>query len=71
MKHSEHTASELRFMRVREVMEKTGLSKSSIYDLVARGKMPQKVRLGRQVAFVETEIMAWMAERVAARNTAE
>jgi prophage regulatory protein len=59
----------MRFIRVREAIEKTGLSKSSIYDLMAQGQFPQTVRLGgRSVAFVEGEVDAWMAQRIAARH---
>ncbi|MBL0521104.1 AlpA family transcriptional regulator [Aeromonas enteropelogenes] len=59
----------LRFIRVREAIKKTGLSKSSIYDLMARGQFPQTIHLGgRTVAFVESEVEHWMAERIAARN---
>lgn len=61
----------LRFLRMLDVRNKTGLSKSSIYDLMAQGKFPKTVRLGgRSVAFVEAEVDAWMAERVAARSIA-
>ena len=60
-----------RLIRIREVMNKTGLSKSSVYDLMAQGLFPQTVRLtGRSVAFIEAEIDAWMAERIAARKAA-
>ncbi|WP_270804178.1 helix-turn-helix transcriptional regulator [Aeromonas sp. QDB02] len=60
-----------RFIRVREVIKKTGLSKSSVYDLMAQGLFPQTVRLGgRSVAFIEAEVEAWMAERIAARKAA-
>lgn len=59
----------MRFIRVRETIQKTGLSKSSIYDLMAQGQFPQTVRLGgRSVAFVESEVDTWMAERIAARH---
>ncbi|MCO4206721.1 AlpA family transcriptional regulator [Aeromonas hydrophila] len=60
-----------RLIRIREVIQRTGLSKSSIYDLMAQGCFPKTVRLseqGRSVAFLESEIIAWMAERIAARN---
>lgn len=61
----------LRFIRMREVTQKTGLSKSSIYDLMAQGLFPKTVNLGgRSVAFVEAEIDAWMAARIAARIVA-
>lgn len=61
----------LRFVRMREVTQKTGLSKSSIYDLMAQGLFPKTVNLGgRSVAFVEAEIDAWMAARITARIVA-
>ena len=63
--------SALRFIRIREAIKKTGLSKSSIYDLMAQGHFPKTIRLGgRSVAFVEAEVDAWMVERIAARNVA-
>ncbi|QQQ15648.1 MULTISPECIES: helix-turn-helix transcriptional regulator [Aeromonas] len=64
-------SAEMRFIRVREAVARTGLSKSSIYDLMAQGRFPQTIRLGgRTVAFIESEVDAWMAQRVAARNAA-
>lgn len=68
----QHTAPPtLRFIRMREAVKKTGLSKSSIYDLMALGQFPQTVHLsGRSVAFVESEIDDWMAKRIAARDIA-
>ncbi|HGO9494554.1 MULTISPECIES: helix-turn-helix transcriptional regulator [Aeromonas] len=59
----------LRFIRVGEAVKKTGLSKSSIYDLMAQDLFPKTVRLGaRSVAFIESEIDAWMVERITTRN---
>jgi prophage regulatory protein len=37
--------SALRFIRIREAIKKTGLSKSSIYDLMAQGHFPKTIRL--------------------------
>lgn len=63
--------SQINLARMREVCRRTGLSKSSIYDLMAQGRFPKTVRLGgRSVAFVETEIDEWIAARIAARNAA-
>lgn len=69
------TLAAQRLMRIREVIQKTGLSKSSIYDLMAQGHFPKTIRLspnanGRCVAFLESEIESWIAERIAARNVA-
>ncbi|MFM5140742.1 helix-turn-helix transcriptional regulator [Aeromonas rivipollensis] len=69
--HNSLNSPTTRFIRIREVMQKTGLSKSSIYDLMAQGLFPQTVRLtGRSVALIEAEVDAWMAERIAARKAA-
>lgn len=71
MEKNTTTRPPLRFVRMREATIKTGMSKSSIYDLMAQDRFPKTVSLGgRSVAFIEAEIDAWMAERVAARNVA-
>lgn len=58
-----------RLIRIREAIQKTGLSKSTIYDLMASGRFPRSVRLSaRCVAFVECEVDDWIASRIAARN---
>ncbi|MFM1641210.1 MULTISPECIES: helix-turn-helix transcriptional regulator [Aeromonas] len=71
--HTPPTPVQFRLIRMKEVIQKTGLSKSSIYDLIARDQLPRPVRLspvgGRSVAFVESEIDSWIAERIAARHT--
>ena len=70
--HAPQTNTQPRLIRLKEVIQKTGLSKSSIYDLIARDQLPKPVRLspagGRSVAFVESEIDMWIAERIAARH---
>lgn len=70
--HTQPTPPQFRLIRMKEVIQKTGLSKSSIYDLIARNQLPKPVRLspagGRSVAFVESEIDTWIAERIAARH---
>ena len=59
--------SELRYIRMKETCHKTGLSKSSIYDLMNAGTFPKTIKLGgRSVAFVEAEVNAWMEERLTA-----
>lgn len=61
-----------RLIRIREVIQRTGLSKSSIYDLMAQDSFPKTIRLsehGRSVAFLESEVVEWMAARIAARNS--
>jgi len=57
-----------RFLSLREVLDRTSLSKTHTYRLINAGRFPRPVPLGpHRVAFVESEVVAWMEERVAAR----
>ena len=59
--------SQIRFIRKKEVMHRTGLSSSSIYDLMAKGLFPQKITLagGKAVAWLESEIDQWQQQCLA------
>lgn len=61
-----------RFLCIGEVLEKTSFrSKSSIYDLERAGEFPMRIALfGRRVAWLESEVLGWMAGRVALRDNA-
>jgi len=62
---SEVGPDEIIFLRLPEVKAVTGLSKSSLYDLIRANNFPAPVRLGpRTVAWVRSEIKQWAAERV-------
>ncbi|WP_146590130.1 helix-turn-helix transcriptional regulator [Puniceibacterium confluentis] len=42
----------------------TGLSRSTIYDMMDRGEFPRPVRIGRRaVAWPESVIAHWLAQR--------
>jgi prophage regulatory protein len=52
-------------LRLPAVKSRTGLSRSTIYLLISRDKFPKSVSLGeRAVGFVESEIDAWIAQRI-------
>jgi prophage regulatory protein len=56
-----------RLMRRPEVERATGLSRSSLYRLIAEGKFPSSIRLSeKSVAWLASEVDGWIAERVAA-----
>ena len=58
-------------LRLPAVKTRTGLSRSTIYLRVSQGTFPRPVSLGaRAVGWVEEEIQAWLAERIAARRRA-
>lgn len=51
--------------RLPDVMARTGLSRSTIYDLIRKGKFPSQINLGpRAVGWVENEIVGWIEARI-------
>ncbi|NRN30662.1 helix-turn-helix transcriptional regulator [Photorhabdus heterorhabditis] len=65
------TAPKENLIRLPEVQRKTGYSKAWIYKLISNGEFPKQVRLGsRSVAFIESEIGYWIAQRIAESRAA-
>lgn len=59
----------LSVMRLPEVLNRTGLSRSSIYAYIKTKKFPLPLQLGeRSVGWLESEINSWIAERTEWRN---
>jgi prophage regulatory protein len=53
------------FLRLPRVVERTGLSRSSIYAKAKTGAFPKPVKLGaRTSAWVASEVQEWMECRV-------
>ena len=53
------------FVRLPEVKAITGLSKTSIYELIRANSFPPPVRIGsRSVAWIKLEIREWALDRV-------
>ena len=67
--HSSQAAPRLdSFLRLPEVMRITGRSRATIYRAMENGTFPKKIQLGENtVAWLESEIAAWIAERTATR----
>lgn len=66
-----HISKKECFLRLTDVMTRTGLSRSSIYLAISEGKFPQNINLGaRSVGWLESEIDAWMQERINQRSIA-
>ncbi|OOF56380.1 DNA-binding protein [Rodentibacter genomosp. 2] len=58
-----------RFLRVDDVINLTGLSRSTIYDKTRVGKFPEAVNLGGNAkAWLESEVRAWMNACIEQRN---
>ena len=60
-----------RFIRLPEVIARTGLKRSSIYAAMQAGTFPAQIPLGeRAVGWEESEVSAWIESRIqSARNT--
>ncbi len=59
----------LRFIKIHEVLARTGLSRSHLYALAQRGEFPKPVKLTeRSSAWVELEVQEWIEARIAARD---
>lgn len=58
-------------IRLPAVKERTGLSRSRIYELLSEGRFPKPVKLSTRLnAWPENEISAWIAARIADREAA-
>ena len=54
----------MRFLRIRQVMQLTGLSRMTIYRLELAGRFPKRRRLSENsVAWLESDIAAWADSR--------
>jgi len=59
----------IKYLRISKVIERTGLSRSTIYYWIKRGEFPAPVHLGqRTVAWLESEVNLWMEQRLEARD---
>jgi len=56
----------IRMLRLPDVLQKTGLSRSQIYRLMTLGSFPRQIQLGdRSSGWIESEIDGWLAGRIA------
>jgi len=54
-----------RLIRIRDVMERTGLSRTVLYRKIQHNDFPQPVRITiRCVGWLESEINAWVNQRI-------
>ena len=63
--------AEEKIARRKKVEARTGLSRSSIYAGIKAGTFPKPIQHGAQsVGWLESEIDAWLRERIAASRNA-
>lgn len=58
-----------RVLRLPEVTQVCGISKSLLYSLMANGEFPRSISLGGNVkGWIDADIQEWINERIAARD---
>jgi prophage regulatory protein len=58
-----HAPERKKFLRLIQVRERTGLSRTTIYRKIAAREFPRPIHLGsRAVAWVEADVIQWMNE---------
>jgi prophage regulatory protein len=62
-------AAPIHILRLAQVIERTGLKKTKIYELQSEGQFPMRVKItARAVGWIEHEVQAWLAGRIAKNN---
>lgn len=62
----------MRIIRLKEVIDSTGLSRSTMYKYISEGTFPKPVSLGdRCVGWVNSEVHDWILARIEERDLAE
>ena len=57
-------------IRINTVKERTGLSRSTIYQFMKDGQFPKQIKLGaRASGWLEAEVDDWLQERVSMSRT--
>jgi prophage regulatory protein len=56
-----------KIIRLPAVIDKTGLSRSSIYLRMSKGEFPQSISLGdRAIGWLEADIEQWLEDKISA-----
>ena len=55
----------IKILRLKDVTAKTGLSRSTIYELLSVGKFPKPIKLSQRcIGFLESDIDNWLSEKI-------
>lgn len=57
-----------RVIRLPEVMQTTGLSRSQIYKLEGEGRFPGRIKINGISGWIDSEIQAFIRKAIARRN---
>lgn len=57
-----------RLLPLGEVLQRVGCSRSRVYAEIGAGRFPRPIKYGASSRWVESEISAWVADRIAERD---
>lgn len=57
-------------IRIKAVMDRTGIGRTSIYKRINEGTFPAPVKIGNSSAWVESEIDEWVNKVISEREVA-
>lgn len=58
-----------RLLKLKTVIDVTGISRSHLYALVEKGEFPKQIKLSeRSSAWIESEVQGWIDSRIAQRD---
>jgi len=64
----EITQAPRRLLRLKQLLDRTGLPKSTMYSRISTGTFPKQVPLGSSVRWLESEVEAWIQALVDERD---
>lgn len=59
-----------RLIRLKEVIQLTGLSRTTIYHYISVGTFPQHTKFGKSSLWDYSEVQQWINDRLAERGVA-
>lgn len=60
----------MRVLKLRQVLDVTGLSRSTLYLYIKNQQFPVQVKLGpKRVGWIEDEVINWIGKRIQFRNS--
>lgn len=64
--------SNQKLLRIKDVVDKTGISRTKVYLLIQEGKFPAPIKLGERVAlWPEAAVDQWITDLVKAAHTGD
>ena len=64
-----HEDSNMRLIKLQEVIEQTGLGRSTIYKYMSEGRFPASVSVGvGAVRWADSEVQEWILARIEERD---